>query len=195
MGDFNVVNHKSCCADGVVIKEEIKEMLYSPSSPTQTVLQGSTPEERCDIRLRPLQTLTQNDNDTSSSSWDDRRALVPVTTAGPSTTAPTSNSYWREWRGECRGRSVRDRLRFALEHNNFYQDVTFIVGKHCIERISAHKLILRLGSPILENILENLKGTNTEIEMSDIEPFAFKHLLQVKCFVNFVERRFRVFLS
>jgi len=75
--------------------------------------------------------------------------------------------------------SVKDRLDFILM-NSVHTDVDFLVGKGALAKtISAHKLILSVGSAVFDSMFNSLLATSDkQIEIPDIEPSAFGAMLQ-----------------
>jgi len=163
------------------------------------------------IRIKPLESLMSNGNEYSPSSKSSPQqtidglnksliALQKKRTSGSDNNkncvaVPNNLNLGRNrptdnmWRKNCRG--IKSKLKYILENDNSYHDVTFIVGRDGQERIPGHKLLLRLGSPVFENLLfghsdsiiarvaDNGGGAPSTFEIADIEPFAFRQLMKV----------------
>jgi len=75
--------------------------------------------------------------------------------------------------------SVKDRLDFILT-NSVQTDVDFLVGKgQLAKKISAHKLILSVGSAVFDSMFNSLlASSDKQIKIPDIEPSSFSTMLQ-----------------
>lgn len=99
-----------------------------------------------------------------------------------------SKTSEREWRKNLT--SVRDRLSHILENDDIPKDIIFVVGEQRPEKISAHKFILQLSSPVFESLMftqsiqNNYKNHRQDdtvaiYHLRDTDPEAFKYLLKV----------------
>ena len=59
-----------------------------------------------------------------------------------------------------------------------WTDVTFVVGKNK-EKFQAHKLVLRAGSKVFDDLF-NANMNQNSFEVPDVEPKEFAFLLKVK---------------
>lgn len=164
----------------------------SPTPSGATVLFG--PTERGQIFIKPMSAILDPDDQMSTIS-----ALVPL----PSPTKPCSSQRYAQlaedtsdWRYSIK--TVGGRLKYVFENEDKYQDVTFEVeGKSFKEQIKAHKLILRIASPVFDRIFveadASSQSSQTVIPVKDVEPEVFKRLLKV-CVHYRHYHEFRLFL-
>lgn len=75
--------------------------------------------------------------------------------------------------------TLKERMGF-LFNSDILCDVHFLVGKETQQqRIPAHKFVLSVGSAVFDAMFNGtLAGTSDEIELPDVEPSAFLHLLK-----------------
>jgi hypothetical protein len=87
------------------------------------------------------------------------------------------------------GRSIPEMMKYVLENDEgTLKDVTFLVGPNR-ERISAHKVILAVTSPVFQKILHSLQMLRDNdrmlyISAPDLQPDAFRSLLRVSYIYN-----------
>lgn len=163
-------------------EDEDEVRVIGSHSPTETtVLHGNRSPSKGPIRLKPLSALIGSppvigEGKDEIEDIDSPEIIMSQEEVAVSFSNPN-------WRSSCSG--VRKKLRFILNHQNAYQDVTFVVGRTAKETLSGHKLILRLGSPVLDKVFSGLDAVgvtvaeNGDIIVPEVEPFAFRHLLQV----------------
>jgi len=84
---------------------------------------------------------------------------------------------WMDWRETEGGDPHFKRFEFLFE-TMLWTDVTFIVGTDRTEFL-AHKLILRTGSIVFDNIF-NKNPTTPSFEIRDVNPIEFEILLRVR---------------
>lgn len=92
---------------------------------------------------------------------------------------PTNNTGGRLHNWQASKTTVRERLSF-LFNNEILCDVHFIVGKDANQQvIPAHKFVLSVGSAVFDAMFNGvLASKSDEIELPDVEPAAFLHLLK-----------------
>lgn len=118
--------------------------------------------------------------DLSSIMDPDQMTTVAVTRARPVNNDP---SDWRLSIGK-----VGKRLKHILENSQF-SDVTLVVGSTTKEDIKAHKLILRMASPVFDDLFNEAEekahngSVANVIPIPDVQPSIFKVLLNVSAFI------------
>lgn len=92
---------------------------------------------------------------------------------------PTNNTGGRLHNWQATKTTVKERLSF-LFNNEVLCDVHFIVGKDTNQQvIPAHKFVLSVGSAVFDAMFNGVLATKSdEIELPDVEPAAFLHLLK-----------------
>lgn len=92
---------------------------------------------------------------------------------------PTNNSGGRLHNWQATKTTVKERLSF-LFNNEILCDVHFIVGKEANQQvIPAHKFVLSVGSAVFDAMFNGVLATKSEeVELPDVEPAAFLHLLK-----------------
>ncbi|CAG9790760.1 unnamed protein product [Diatraea saccharalis] len=92
---------------------------------------------------------------------------------------PTNNIGGRLHNWQATKTTVKERLSF-LFNNEILCDVHFIVGKEANQQvIPAHKFVLSVGSAVFDAMFNGVLATKSdEIELPDVEPAAFYHLLK-----------------
>ncbi|XP_072938186.1 BTB/POZ domain-containing protein 2-like [Epargyreus clarus] len=92
---------------------------------------------------------------------------------------PSNNSGGRLHNWQATKTTVKERLSF-LFNNEILCDVHFIVGKDANQQvIPAHKFVLSVGSAVFDAMFNGVLATKShEVELPDVEPAAFLHLLK-----------------
>ncbi|CAH2087284.1 unnamed protein product [Euphydryas editha] len=92
---------------------------------------------------------------------------------------PTNNTGCRLHNWQATKTTVKERLSF-LFNNEILSDVHFIVGKDANQQIiPAHKFVLSVGSAVFDAMFNGVLATKSEeVELPDVEPAAFLHLLK-----------------
>lgn len=92
---------------------------------------------------------------------------------------PSGNTAGRLHNWQATKTTVKERLSF-LFNNEVLCDVHFIVGKEANQQvIPAHKFVLSVGSAVFDAMFNGvLATTSDEVELPDVEPAAFLHLLK-----------------
>ncbi|CAH0725118.1 unnamed protein product, partial [Brenthis ino] len=92
---------------------------------------------------------------------------------------PTNNTGGRLHNWQATKTTVKERLSF-LFNNEILSDVHFIVGKDANQQvIPAHKFVLSVGSAVFDAMFNGVLATKSEeVELPDVEPAAFLHLLK-----------------
>lgn len=92
---------------------------------------------------------------------------------------PTNNTGGRLHNWQATKTTVKERLSF-LFNNEILCDVHFIVGKEQNQQvIPAHKFVLSVGSAVFDAMFNGVLATKSdEVELPDVEPAAFLHLLK-----------------
>lgn len=92
---------------------------------------------------------------------------------------PTNNTGGRLHNWQATKTTVKERLSF-LFNNEILCDVHFIVGKDTNQQvIPAHKFVLSVGSAVFDAMFNGVLATKSdEVELPDVEPAAFLHLLK-----------------
>ncbi|VVC91261.1 BTB/POZ domain-containing protein 2-like [Leptidea sinapis] len=109
--------------------------------------------------------------------------IIHVSEPTPSTSSaienlPTHNrGRLHNW--QATKTTVKERVSF-LFNNEILADVHFIVGKDVNQQvIPAHKFFLSVGSPVFDAMFNGVLATKSdEVELPDVEPAAFLHLLK-----------------
>lgn len=103
----------------------------------------------------------------------------PASSSAIENLQPINNSGGRlhNWQGAKT--TVKERLSF-LFNNEILCDVHFIVGKEAnLQVIPAHKFVLSVGSAVFDAMFNGVLATKSdEVELPDVEPAAFLHLLK-----------------
>lgn len=91
----------------------------------------------------------------------------------------TNNTGCRLHNWQATKTTVKERLSF-LFNNEILSDVHFIVGKDANQQvIPAHKFVLSVGSAVFDAMFNGVLATKSEeVELPDVEPAAFLHLLK-----------------
>ncbi|XP_068622676.1 BTB/POZ domain-containing protein 1-like [Battus philenor] len=92
---------------------------------------------------------------------------------------PSNNPGGRLHNWQATKMTVKERLSF-LFNNEILSDVHFIVGKEANQQvIPAHKFVLSVGSAVFDAMFNGVLATKSEeVELPDVEPAAFLHLLK-----------------
>lgn len=92
---------------------------------------------------------------------------------------PSNSSGGRLHNWQATKTTVKERLSF-LFNNEILCDVHFIVGKEANQQIiPAHKFVLSVGSAVFDVMFNGVLATKSdEVELPDVEPAAFLHLLK-----------------
>lgn len=92
---------------------------------------------------------------------------------------PINNTGGRLHNWQATKTTVKERLSF-LFNNEILCDVHFIVGKEANQQlIPAHKFVLSVGSAVFDAMFNGVLATKSdEVELPDVEPAAFLHLLK-----------------
>lgn len=92
---------------------------------------------------------------------------------------PSNNAGVRLHNWQATKATVKERLSF-LFNNEVLADVHFIVGKDANQQIiPAHKFVLTVGSAVFDAMFNGVLATKSEeVELPDVEPAAFLHLLK-----------------
>lgn len=92
---------------------------------------------------------------------------------------PSNSSGGRLHNWQATKTTVKERLSF-LFNNEILCDVHFIVGKEVNQQIiPAHKFVLSVGSAVFDVMFNGVLATKSdEVELPDVEPAAFLHLLK-----------------
>lgn len=92
---------------------------------------------------------------------------------------PSNNTGGRLHNWQATKTTVKERLSF-LFNNEILSDVHFIVGKDANQQvIPAHKFVLSVGSAVFDAMFNGVLATKSEeVELPDVEPAAFLHLLK-----------------
>ncbi|KPJ04470.1 BTB/POZ domain-containing protein 2 [Papilio xuthus] len=90
-----------------------------------------------------------------------------------------SNNTGRLHNWQATKTTVKERLSF-LFNNEILSDVHFIVGRDANQQvIPAHKFVLSVGSAVFDAMFNGVLATKSEeVELPDVEPAAFLHLLK-----------------
>lgn len=90
-----------------------------------------------------------------------------------------SNTGGRLHNWQATKSTLKERLSF-LFNSEVLCDVHFIVGKDANQRVvPAHKFVLSVGSAVFDAMFNGVLATKCdEIELPDVEPAAFQHLLK-----------------
>lgn len=117
--------------------------------------------------------VSVNEEETSS-------IAVEASTSSAAEIAPPSNNFGgRLHNWQASKTTVKERLSF-LFNNEILCDVHFIVGRGAHQQIiPAHKIVLSVGSAVFDAMFNGVLATKSdEIELPDVEPAAFLHLLK-----------------
>ncbi|KAI5651661.1 PHR domain-containing protein [Phthorimaea operculella] len=128
----------------------------------------------------PQNMLPSNQQGRERAHDDDNGAPIePVASSSAIENLPTNNNTGRLHNWQATKTTVKERLSF-LFNNEILCDVHFIVGKDQNQQvIPAHKFVLSVGSAVFDAMFNGPIGTKSdEVELPDVEPAAFLHLLK-----------------
>lgn len=111
---------------------------------------------------------------------DNGQSMDPVpSSSGIENLQPSNNLGGRLHNWQATKTTVKERLSF-LFNNEILCDVHFIVGKGTNQQvIPAHKFVLSVGSAVFDAMFNGVLATKSdEVELPDVEPAAFLHLLK-----------------
>lgn len=110
---------------------------------------------------------------------DEGQANEPIASSSGIENLQPCNTGGRLHNWQATKTTVKERLSF-LFNNEILCDVHFIVGKDANQQvIPAHKFVLSVGSAVFDAMFNGVLATKSdEIELPDVEPAAFLHLLK-----------------
>lgn len=110
---------------------------------------------------------------------EENQANEPIASSSGIENMQPSNTGGRLHNWQATKTTVKERLSF-LFNNEILCDVHFIVGKDANQQvIPAHKFVLSVGSAVFDAMFNGVLATKSdEIELPDVEPAAFLHLLK-----------------
>ncbi|KOB76781.1 BTB/POZ domain-containing protein 2 [Operophtera brumata] len=110
---------------------------------------------------------------------DESQANEPIASSSGIENLQPCNTGGRLHNWQATKTTVKERLSF-LFNNEILCDVHFIVGKDANQQvIPAHKFVLSVGSAVFDAMFNGVLATKSdEIELPDVEPAAFLHLLK-----------------
>lgn len=147
---------------------------------------------RGQITIRPLSSIIDPDDQMSVISTPEKLSPPQLCRQQvKSFQSLTQEEETNDWRSSIG--SVGDRLKYIWENDNKYQDVIFEVQGSSREQFKAHKLIVRIASPVFDKLFKESDNSNQTsqhiVPIMDVEPSTFKCLLKVfksiKCTFSF----------
>lgn len=107
------------------------------------------------------------------------QAIEAVASSSAIENLQPSNTGGRLHNWQSTKTTVKERLSF-LFNNEILCDVHFIVGREANQQvIPAHKFVLSVGSAVFDVMFNGVLATKSnEVELPDVEPAAFLHLLK-----------------
>ncbi|CAF4861421.1 unnamed protein product [Pieris macdunnoughi] len=129
----------------------------------------------------PPQNMLPSNQQARQSGHDEEMAhsIDPMPSSSAIENLPTHNTGGRLHNWQATKTTVKERLSF-LFNNEILSDVHFIVGKDANQQvIPAHKFVLSVGSAVFDAMFNGVLATKSdEVELPDVEPAAFLHLLK-----------------
>lgn len=156
--------------------------LPTPSTSIASDFQGQ-------ITLRPLSSLLEQDDQTSILTSIKPAIVPPIPLCNRHTSEPKTNTLNRNFGSNPQEKEedwrlsmtcVGDRLKYLLEKDTRYQDVTFEVqGAGPSEKFRVHSLVMQISSAKFDKMLREVDAERHSVVLHGVEPSTFKLLLKV----------------